>query len=474
MRLLSGACAATFVAATASAQIVFARAASAQSVITPSVVTQSVVTQSVVTQSVTASDVSAHSGSAPETGARASSPPIDSTRLTRQQVILEALQHNAALDIASEQTAQARARRVSATSIPDPTATASFDQIASPLRFGGAPSRPAGIELAVPFPDKFRLNARAGSADIRANEHNYRLQQQLVVLQASAAYDSLLLSHLRRSFLRESRELAADFLQRTEARFNAGTAAKLDQIQAQVTVAQADNDLIGNERDIANAEASLNRAMGRTAAVIISPADSLGVVRSLPNALAVEQLALGNRPELAMLREQRTGARATTSLAREFWLPDITFGVARDYAGGGGALFTTGLSFPLPVFYWQHARGDIAQATHYERELAATERDARAAVLQDVRIAYANASTSARQVAFIREQLVPAATEAYRIASTSYALGGSSALEVLNARSALLAAQSQLADALANANTSRSDLDRALGIPVTTSGATNR
>lgn len=469
MRLLSGACAATFVAATASAQIVFARAASAQSVITQSVSTQSVVASNGSTQ-----PGSTQRGSTPQNGAHARFMPVDSTRLTRQQVILEALQHNAALDIASEQTAQARARRVSATAVPDPAVSASFDQIASPLRLGGAPSRPAGIELDVPFPDKFRLNARAGSADIRANEHNYRLQQQLVVLQASAAYDSLLLSHLRRAFLRESRELAADFLKRTEARYNAGTAAKLDQIQAQVTVAQADNDLIGNERDIANAEASLNRAMGRTAAVVISPADSLGVLRPLPDALAVEQLAVVNRPELAILREQRTGARATTSLAREFWLPDITFGVVRDYAGAGGALFTTGLSFPLPVFYWQHAGGDIAQAKHYERELAATERDAQAAVLQDVRIAYANASTSARQVAFIREQLVPAATEAYRIASTSYALGGSSALEVLNARSALLAAQSQLADALADANTSRSDLDRALGLPVTTSGATNR
>jgi outer membrane protein TolC len=76
-----------------------------------------------------------------------------------------------------------------------------------------------------------------------------------------------------------------------------------------------------------------------------------------------------------------------------------------------------------------------------------------------------------RQAVFIRDELVPAAREAFRVASTSYSLGGSSALEVLTVRSALLQALSQLADALAAANTARADLDRALGLSVTTNGA---
>jgi cobalt-zinc-cadmium efflux system outer membrane protein len=147
--------------------------------------------------------------------------------------------------------------------------------------------------------------------------------------------------------------------------------------------------------------------------------------------------------------------------------------VERDYGQPGSPVFTTGIAFPLPAFFWQHSRGDIAQAKHYERELAATFRDTRAQVTADVRTAYANASTAMRQVAFLRDELVPAAREAYRVSSTSYSLGGSSALEVLNARSALLQARSQLTDALAAANTARADLDRALGLPVASAGATD-
>jgi len=398
----------------------------------------------------------------------------DSVRLTRRQAIAEALVRNAQLEVAREQTAQARARRQTAIAVPDPNLQAGFDQQSNPFQFNGAGSRPVSIGLTIPFPDKFRLNGRIGNADIGNFESNYRLQQQTIALQASATYDSLLVALKHKDNLTEARQLARDFLSRTQARYEGGTAAKLDVIQAQVAVAQAENDLIANERDIAAAQAALNRTLGRQVTAPIAPADSLDIPPPLPDSSSIEQTALANRPEIESLRQQQLGARATTSLTREFWLPDITFAVARDYLQPGPALFTTGISMPIPLLYWQHAKGDIAQSTHFEKELEATYRDTRAQVIQDVRTAYANASTAMRQAIFIRDELVPSASEAYRVASTSYSLGGSSALEVLTARSALLQALSQLADALAAANTARADLDRALGLSVSTTGTRTR
>ena len=394
----------------------------------------------------------------------ASAQSTDSLRLSRRQAVAEALTRNAQLEIAREQTAQARGRRISAIAIPDPATSAAFDQISSPFQFGNAPARPVSIAWTIPFPDKFRLNNNAGVADIHAFEANYRLQQQTIAVQASATYDSLLVALRHRQILRESRDLARDFLNRTQIRFEAGTAAKLDVIQAQVAVGQSENDVIAIERDVANAQASLNRTLGRVIGAPIAPTDSLEMPTALPDSAMIDTIALTNRPELAIIRNQQMGARATTGLAREFWIPDITLGVGRDYAVPGPFQFTTGLSFPLPIFYWYHHKGDIAQALHFERELAANYRDTRAQVTQDVRSAYANASIAMRQVVFLQNELVPAAREAYRVSSTSYTLGGSSALEVLTARQALLQAESQLADAFAAANTARADLDRSLGL----------
>ena len=398
----------------------------------------------------------------------------DSLRLSRRQAIAEALTHNAQLAAAREQTAEARARRVSAIAIPDPVLQAAYDAEPGPFTFGTAGAKPVSIGLDVPFPDKFRLNNIAGWADVHATEANYRLQTQTIALQASATYDSLLVALVHRTNLTEAATLAQDFLTRTQARYTAGSAARLDVIQAQVAVAQAQNDLIANERDLAEAQASLNRTLGRLVTAPIAPTDTLGLPAPLPDSSTIEQIALENRPELRALQQQQIGAHASTGLAKEFWLPDLTMSVQRDYAVPGSPLFTTGIALPLPAFFWQHTRGDIAQAQHFERELAATYRDTRAQVIQDVRAAYANASTAMKQATFLADQLVPAAREAYRVSSTSYSLGGSSALEVLTARTALLSAEAQLADALAAANTARADLDRALGLNVTPSGASNR
>lgn len=395
---------------------------------------------------------------------------VDSLRLSRGEAITQALAHNQQIEVAREQVAEARARRVTAIAIPDPTLTAAFDQLQQPFALGSSPARPVGLALTIPFPDKFRLNSKIGYADIHANESNFKLQQQTVASQTSFAYDSLLDAFQHRTILHESRDLAADFLKRTQARFEAGTAAKLDQIQAQLGVAQADNALIGNEHDILAAEASLNRQLGRTTGAPIAATDSLTLPPPLPDSTSIVEVAFANRPELAMIQHQQEGASATTSLTKQFWLPDIDLAVQRDYAVPGAPLFTTGVSLPLPAFYWQHAKGDIAQSEHFERELAATYRDTRAQVTQDVRTAYVTAATSIKQAIFLRDQLVPAARDAYRIASTSYSLGGSSALEVLSARSALLDAESQYADALEAANVARADLNRALGIAISSPG----
>ncbi|HKO17208.1 MAG TPA: TolC family protein [Gemmatimonadaceae bacterium] len=400
--------------------------------------------------------------------------PGDTIRLTRRAAIAEALARNPQIEIARQQTAQARARRVQGIAIPDPALVASYDEQTRLFGLGTAGSRPVSLDLAVPFPDKFRLQNRIGTADIGSFESNFVLQRQLVAFQTSAAYDSLLVAQRHRADLQEGLLLASDFLKRTQARYAAGTAAKLDVIKAQVDVAQARNDLIASERDVATAEASLNRQLGRDISAPITPADSLDVPPPLPDSSEIDRIALANRPELAILQNQQRGAAANTALAREYWLPDLTVGISRDYALPGSPLFTTGIALPLPAFFWQHTNGEIAASAHFERELAATYRDTRAQVVQDVRSAYASASTAMRQVTFIRDELVPSAREAFRVATTSYTLGGASALEVLDARRALLDAESQLADALADANTSRADLERALGVPIQSLGASNR
>jgi cobalt-zinc-cadmium efflux system outer membrane protein len=394
--------------------------------------------------------------------------PGDSLCLSRGQAIALALAANPQIQVAEAQTAQARARKVQATAIPDPDFGVSFEQSSGIFGAGGGAARVVGATLTIPFPDKFRLRGRVSGADVHSAEFQTALTRQTIASGTSQTYDSLLAALRRRRDLQEGKALAEDFLRKTEARFNAGTTARLDVIKARVDVAQAANDLLAADRDVANARAALNRLLGRPLGAPVAAADSLAVPPPLPDLARLEPAALGARPEIASVKSQQEGARAAISLAKEFWLPDIIFGVSRDYADPGPGVITTGIALPLPIFYWEHTKGEIGEARGRAAELDATYRDVRAQVGQDVRVAYATAETALRQAIYIRDELLPSVREAYRIASVAYGLGGASALEVLDARRSLLDAESQYTDALAAANGARADLERAIATPLAT------
>ncbi|HEX9108648.1 MAG TPA: TolC family protein [Longimicrobiales bacterium] len=394
----------------------------------------------------------------------ATTSPAQAPALTRQAAIDSALAHNPQIEAAREQVAEARARVVQAIAIPDPSLSGTLDTENS--LFGASPQKTVGLGVTVPFPDKIRLRGKVAGADVRSAELNVTLLQQQIGSQTAQAYDALLVAQQHNHDLLEQRQLALDFVKKTQARYNAGTAAKLDVVRAQVDASQAENNIIANERDIAQARAQLNRLMGRTLGADLALADSLAVPAALPELEGLRSRAQQLRPELLALAAQRRGAGAATALAREFWIPDFSVGLSGSGQPGSPNQFSTGLSIGFPIFFWQPTGGELAEARHRERELAANALDLAAQVEQDVRNAYADAGTALRQVIFIRDQLLPSTRDAYRIASTSYALGGSSALDVLSARRDLIAAQGQYADALGAANDAVARLELAVGGPL--------
>jgi cobalt-zinc-cadmium efflux system outer membrane protein len=191
--------------------------------------------------------------------------------------------------------------------------------------------------------------------------------------------------------------------------------------------------------------------------------DSLDVPAPPATVETLEREAEAARPEIRTLAAQLEGARVATRLANQYWRPDINVTLSRNAEEGSPTTYTTGVGFGIPIFFWQHQRGEVAAARHREEELAATLADMRAQVSLDVQTAHAAASTAVRQAIFIRDQLLPQAREVYRIASVSYGLGGSSALDLLDAKRTLLDAQQQYVEALGAANDAIASLELAVG-----------
>ncbi len=388
----------------------------------------------------------------------------DTLALTRRGAVDTALARNPSLAVAREQIEQARARVVEATAFPDPSVSAATT-IAGPASSAGTV---LGVGLTVPFPQKFHLQGAVSGADFKAAQFAYVQLRQQTASQTVQGYDALLVALQHRSDLTESRRLAAEFLQKTEARFEGGTAAKLDVLKAKVDLAAAENLLLANQRDVSNARASLNRLLGRPLGAGVLAADSLDVPLELPGLDSLLAQAERVRPELDGLRSQQAGARAAHTLASQYWMPDLSFGLSKNIFPDTPNSYSGSIGFTVPLFFWNHQRGEVAESRHRERELDAAYKDLSAQVDQDVRLSYASAATALLQAQYLRDELLPEAHHAYDVALVSYGLGGSSALEVLDARRTLLDAESQYADALGTANDARADLERAVGAPLET------
>jgi len=385
--------------------------------------------------------------------------------LSRREAIAEALACSPAIEASRQQVEQARARVVEAKALPDPTFETSFTDAQSFLRPGTASGKEMGLSFTLPFPTRRRLAGRVATADVRAAEFSLTLLSNQLASQTAQAYDALLVAERHRQDLTEGRDLAEDFLKKTEARFQAGTVAKLDVIKARVDVAQAGTALIANERAIATSRATLNQALGRPPGAPVEATDDLtDVPPPIPDVETLVTQAASSRPEIQSVLALREGAKDATQLAKQYWLPDLNLSLSRSFS----PTYATTFSINLPLFFWQHTNGAIAEARHREAELDATRRDTASQVDLDLRSAHAAADTARRQALFIRDELLPAAQEAYRIASATYTMGGTSALEFLDAKRALLDAKSQYTDALGAASDAMANLERAAGAPLPT------
>lgn len=390
----------------------------------------------------------------------------ETLRLSRQQAIDEALARNPGLAVARAQAAEAEANVVTAAAWADPTFAADVAGQTHVLNPGSGNASDQGVGVTFPFPGKIGLRRDVAMATYRAAEFTVTQLRQQTASQAAQAYDAILVATRHREDLTQARDLSADFVKKTQARFLGGTVARVDVVKAETDLAQAENDLIANERAIETAKASLNRILGRSGGAPIEATDTLDVPGPIAAIDALGKIAGQSRPEIQSLIVQLKGAQTATRLAKEFWAPDVNVSVTRNAVDGQPTSYTTAVGVGVPIFFWQHQRGEVAAARHREEELTAALADIRAQVGLDVQTAYTNASTALRQAIFIRDHLLPEAREVYRVASVSYGLGGSSALDLLDAKRTLLSAESQYVDALGAANDALAALELAIGAPL--------
>lgn len=205
-------------------------------------------------------------------------------------------------------------------------------------------------------------------------------------------------------------------------RFQTGAAPRLDALQAQLALSEAQNESVSARGELEAARAELNTLLAYPPDAAPDLSDTLEG-GPLPTVQDASQRALAGNAELVVLERRLDEARARVNLAKAMRRPDpnisatITYDAKPEFTTGwriGGAI-------ALPIFTTGRADVAVAEATVNR---ATADRDARAAEITGA-VAAALARAAAARQALLRYQtdVLPASLQVEAMAQESYTSG---------------------------------------------------
>jgi cobalt-zinc-cadmium efflux system outer membrane protein len=374
--------------------------------------------------------------------------------LTLQSALASAEEHNRTLVAARLGRAVDLAGIDVARQRPNPEASyeAARDtphQIASlalPLELGGKLSRRVDVANAT--------LART-TAELAVQALDIRRQVRVAYFDLVAATNRVQITSELRSFAERTRNAARD-------RFESGAAPRLEALQAELALAQADNEQEAAQGRLGAARATLNTLIGRAPDAPADPADTFGA-GAVPADLAA---AIAAHPDVVALDRAIDEAVARERLAVAMRKPDpiVSGGMLIDSQPEFMYGWRFGAAIAIPVFTSHKA--DVQVETARVAQLRA-EREARVATLTgDVAAAAARAQAARRAYLRYRDEIIPQLVTIESMAEDSYRSGQTGIAAFLQALQAARQVRLTATDVGVEYQGALADLERALGGPI--------
>ena len=343
-----------------------------------------------------------------------------------------------------------------------PTPTGEFAPIIE-TSTSDARTRGWGLTLRQTLFDWGAIIAIGASRDILAqSEADFEAARQESMLRTSQTYFAVLGAQDELTAQSAARTAIARQLEQAQKRFEVGLIAITDVQEAQAAHDQAVAAEIGAKRALASAEEQLREIVGAPMPVanLTRPGDGMPLPLPSPN---VEQswvdTALQQNPSLVSARLAASIAESEVKLRRSEYLPSLE--LVADTGGGSGNRGrgfrgqssdfrdsnrnnSIRLTLSVPIFDGFNRSSRIREARFLQR--ASTERleGVERMVVRQTRDAFLGVSSEISRVNALR-QAVSSSRTALRATEAGYEIGTRTIVDVLAARQALVAAESNYA-----------------------------
>jgi cobalt-zinc-cadmium efflux system outer membrane protein len=281
------------------------------------------------------------------------------------------------------------------------------------------------------------------------------------------AFYTLVFAQRRLAETTDLQHLAERTRDTAKARFESGDVPRLDVLQAELSLAQADNETQSAAGQVAAARVDLNTLLARPPETATTVAEEAGPLPDrLPEGAAAVHRALTANAELAVLDRGIAEQKAHVALTRAQQTPDpvLSGGVTHRSPPEFDWGWRAGLTITLPIFTHRGAAVQVEERTLNQLQ---AERDARAAEITGaVYSAATTAATRRRELERFRGQILPQAEEVQRMAEDAYRSGQTGLPALLQALQATRDVRLRALQAEADYQASLADLENAMGAPL--------
>jgi len=383
--------------------------------------------------------------------------------LSLEQCVALALRENPLFLSSLEQYKASLARIHQAKALPQPSLDFDSDLQPNIFNFKDSGESYFGISQTVEFPGKRQVRGKIASRESDEILSEIDLLKLDITFQVKQAFYGLLLAQEKIKYAQQDLELSQDFLEKAELKHAAGDVAKAEVLRARVEASKAANALRVAQNEKRLAAAMLNFLLGRKK---YEPIEIRGEIKRPFVTLDIEELrqrAFSFRPEIKRINfalERETLKKKQGYLS---YLPNFDIGISQHRLVGKQKTWDFTVSLPIPIFFWQPKKGEIAEA---EANIESFKREAdhlKNAISLEVEEAFTNASTASNQIKLFEEEILTQAEEVYNMFLFSFQEGEIGGIELIEARRTLLEARKAYADALYNYNLTVAALEKSVG-----------
>ena len=404
--------------------------------------------------------------------------------LTLDQALSIALEENPTVRIA-DQTIEVKkyAKRGTYAALwPEISASATYQRYVKKQMFhfqgktievGTTNNASGGIQAAMPLVN-FQLwkSLKLSAMDVELAVEQARSSRIDMVEQVSKTFYQVLMAKDAYNVYKRVYDNAVENHKIVEKKYNVGAVSEYDFIRSQVTVSNAEPNVLNAENSIVLALWQLKALLGMDLALDIDCAGSLADYESVMTEIYKANKDLTNNSTLRQLDIQERMLNQTLKVQRAANMPSLALTANYTYTALDETLkiqhyrwnpySVVGLSLNVPIFAGGKRRADINQAklnlNNLELQRENVERQLMTALMQYE----SNMQTNLKEY-YASSQNISQAKRGYDIAVKRYEIGGGTLVDVDNSQLAYTQAELSRSTAIFNYLVNRVSIDKILG-----------